>query len=296
MFKKPAAASMTDAQWRLFWRLWNNACIAQGWTKANGWTSTMVDQKRHEILGGMGFRSLNAVGSRDGFDRVKRTLEQLAGKVEAAAEQAAQSVGRDMGSERRLRYVLATELLPGVAAYFGDPGLYVAAVIEDKFASDLGRAPRIDELTDEPVLVPRPTRFGETRIIEQDSRLLQLVMTLRERIRAEARTFGHDATEQAALVKSKYQARSAFFHFLAGCGQAHESVRTTQSVPRNTPEHHGPVGTANGGPSAVGARGGAEHAAPVVASAGTAIGPSRQDRGPYGDADPYAGSGEFKGD
>jgi hypothetical protein len=294
MFKKPAAASMSDAQWRLFWRLWNNACKAQGWTKENGFTSTMVDEKRREMLAGLGFRSLLQVGTRDGFDRLKSAVERLADSVAAAEEQVAKAVGRDMGQERRLRYVLATELLPGVAAYFGDPGLYVAAVIEDKFAGDLGYVPRIEQLTDEPVLVPRATRTGETRIVEQDSRLLQLVMTLRERIRAEARDMGEDAEAQKERVELVYRKRPEFFQNLAGCGV--DAVRHTQSVSRNTPKGHGSVGTANGGPSAVASRGGAEHGAPVVAGAGAAMGPSRQDNGPFGGADPYAGGGEYKGD
>ena len=296
MFKKPAAASMSDAQWRLFWRLWNNACQAQGWTKENGFTSTMVDEQRRELLGSLGFRSLNAVGSRDGFDRVKLALEQLASKVEAAQEAADKQVGRDRGSERRLRYVLATELLPGVAAYFGDPALYVAALIKDKFAGDLGHTPRIEELTDEPVLVARPTRTGESRVVEQDSRLLQLGMTLRQRIRAEAAAVGHDARMVEANAKAKYQARPNFFDTLAGCGPAHESARTTQSVARITQRVMDSAGTANGGPSAVASRDGAEHGAPVVVGAGAAMGPSRQDQGPFGGTDPYAGSGTYKGD
>lgn len=235
MFKKPSNAAMTDSQWRLFWILWKAACEAQGWTKEKGYNGPAVDQQRYAVLNGLGFSSLLRVDPRGGFDRLKAELERLAGQVRGAAEQAAAASGRDMGQERRLRYVLARELLPAVAAYFGDPRAYVGQIVADKFARDLGHVPAISELTDEPTFVTRGTRSGESRVIEQPSRLEQLVLTLRERVRGEARDVGHSPAELSRQTDAKYHARRAYFHDLAGCADDHEAGRHTQSVARAVP-------------------------------------------------------------
>jgi hypothetical protein len=290
MFKKPANAAMTDSQWRLFWRLWKSACDAQGWTKAKGFSPSQVDQQRYAVLNRLGFNSLLQVNARAGFDRLKAELERLAGQVSGAAEQAAAASGRDMGQERRLRYVLARELLPGVAAYFGDPKAYVATIVEDKFAADLGFVPTIAELTDEPTFVPRMTRSGESRVLEQPSRLEQLVMTLRERIRGEAQDVGHDALAIRQATDARYNARRDFFHQLAGCGSNHESGRNTQSVSRPIPGAGTAAGTGLEEGVSMGSRSGMDSTVPAEMETEVAAGSARQD------FDPYAGSGWYKGD
>lgn len=62
-------------QVNLFWRLWNDACNAQGWHRL---PSDQRDAKRKEILLDLGFRSAKHIDPTDGFDAVKDYLEQLA--------------------------------------------------------------------------------------------------------------------------------------------------------------------------------------------------------------------------
>jgi hypothetical protein len=66
---------ITQDQHSLFWHLWNSACRYQQWTTSE------ANVKRHEILAELGFASAKHIDSTDGFDRVKKRFQELAGKV-----------------------------------------------------------------------------------------------------------------------------------------------------------------------------------------------------------------------
>lgn len=219
---------ITEAQRTLFWRLWAGACRAQNWTREAGLSAAEINARRHEMLRECGFDSLNSVDRKDGFDRVKRKLELLAEQLKAAVETVQNEGGRMTGHERRLRWVLATELLPQVAAMIGNPQAYCAAILQDKFGPD---HTVIAELTDEPVLTPRPTRTGETRIVEHESRLQQLVNTLNVRVRDEAKHACMDMDAVRALATRKYWERLPYFHDLAG---SPEPARPPKQEVKNT--------------------------------------------------------------
>lgn len=66
---------MSEAQAAGFWRLWAAVMRAQGWPSSEN------NQRRHEVLASLGFASIKDVDMKDGFDRVKKRLEELADKV-----------------------------------------------------------------------------------------------------------------------------------------------------------------------------------------------------------------------
>jgi len=75
---------MSEAQAAVFWRLW--AAVM----KAQGWPSSENNARRHEVLAALGFSSVKDVDMKDGFDRVKKRLEELADKVHNEREDAGQ--------------------------------------------------------------------------------------------------------------------------------------------------------------------------------------------------------------
>ena len=101
--------AMSDSQVSWFWRLWADACKEQGWDTLS---SAEKNVKRMEVLAGIFGRSisLKAVDSRDGFDRVKRRLEELAGKVHNQPE--------DEGKRGRVLYRVG-ELLTEFQEVYG---------------------------------------------------------------------------------------------------------------------------------------------------------------------------------
>ncbi|HEX4122327.1 MAG TPA: hypothetical protein VH619_17055 [Verrucomicrobiae bacterium] len=82
---------MTQDQISLFWRLWSGACAYQGW---DAMSSADRDEKRHEVLAECGFASAKHIDRTDGFDRVKKHLLELQGRVHNESE--------DAGERRRI--------------------------------------------------------------------------------------------------------------------------------------------------------------------------------------------------
>lgn len=119
---------LSKAQLTLFWRSWSAACATQGWTRAAGWTTAQIDDKRHELLKGLGFASLKDVDNR-GFDRVLAKLRLLADRVDGAME-----VGRPQtGDARRLLWRIEW-LAKCIELYRpGGAEAYIAEVCADKF-------------------------------------------------------------------------------------------------------------------------------------------------------------------
>src|SRR5579862_7122912 len=78
---------LSEDQVKKFWRLWPQACRANGWTKENGLSAAQIDAKRKEVLLDCGFTSLTLVDRKDGFTKVKNRLLILIGvDVEAGKE------------------------------------------------------------------------------------------------------------------------------------------------------------------------------------------------------------------
>src|SRR5580700_10023690 len=86
---------MTFEQHGLFWRMWGNACIAQGWDKL---PSAERDERRREMLAEIGFESIKDVNSTTGFDAVKKRLMELTDRVANEPD--------DAGDRRRLLHCI----------------------------------------------------------------------------------------------------------------------------------------------------------------------------------------------
>jgi hypothetical protein len=71
---KPGWA-MSEDQHSHFWNLWSVA------SRYQGWTGSEPELRRREILSELGFSSAKQIDHRDGFDRVKKRLLELCGKV-----------------------------------------------------------------------------------------------------------------------------------------------------------------------------------------------------------------------
>lgn len=162
---------LSKAQLTLFWRSWSAACNTQGWTRAAGWTTAQIDDKRHELLKGLGFASLKDVDNR-GFDKVLAKLRLLADRVDGAVE-----VGRPQtGDARRLLWRIEW-LAKCIELYKpGASEAYIGEVVADKFAP-------VDKYGTG-VLHPRHWRdLSAVRSPgKEDSELDQLRMTLTARL------------------------------------------------------------------------------------------------------------------
>lgn len=74
---------ITQGQWLSLWRMWGDACKQQGWDKL---PPAAREEKRHEVFAELGFASAKDIDKTTGFDKVKRRLEELVGKVHASGE------------------------------------------------------------------------------------------------------------------------------------------------------------------------------------------------------------------
>ena len=70
---------MRQPQHDLFFRLWAEACAAQGWDQL---PSASREARRYEMLAACGFDSLKEVDPLRGFDRVKARLAVLANRID----------------------------------------------------------------------------------------------------------------------------------------------------------------------------------------------------------------------
>jgi len=101
-------------QFKSFWRLWAQACRANGWTARNGMSQAEIDAKRKDLLRRCAFDSLTLVDRVDGFTKVKNELIVLGGiSVDAGIEAGDQSINK----ARTLRHFIRTERLPCLAVY-----------------------------------------------------------------------------------------------------------------------------------------------------------------------------------
>jgi hypothetical protein len=73
---------MTEGQAVLFWRLFGAA------SRYQQWTASEAESRRRDILMECGFRSAKEIDRTDGFDRVKKRLEELSGRIHNEPEDA----------------------------------------------------------------------------------------------------------------------------------------------------------------------------------------------------------------
>jgi hypothetical protein len=190
--------NLAPDQVKMFWRLWPQACRANGWTKERGLSAAEVDAKRKELLRACGFDSLTEVDRTDGFTRVKNKLLILIGvSVQAGKED--QDPTENTG--RNHRYVIEKEILPCLALYEEDVTGYVATVI-----AGLTRHYKVDRPTRPPTLADLDTKPSfkkrASKWIKGPSQMLQALMTLSARLNDKRKAAGdslHDMKRKAGV-------------------------------------------------------------------------------------------------
>jgi hypothetical protein len=167
---------LTAAQQHVFWRLWQAACRAQGWTRAAGWSESEITGQRREFLRRCGFESLTQVDRTNGFTRVKNELTLLTRPdLNAARETTDPALNR----ARVLRHVIRARLLPCLGL-FEDAEAYLATICAGFFQrlSAFNRPATLEDLD------AHPGPDGKA------SELDQVMMTLSARVDAKRRRAG----------------------------------------------------------------------------------------------------------
>lgn len=139
---------LSKPQTDTFWRLWSQACSAQGWTRTAGLNAAEIDRRRKEFLRGCGFESLTQVDRTAGFTRVLNELRIL---VNPDLQAAAETIQPERNEARVFRFVIREQLLPCLALYEPDPVGYLRTILDGKTrwvqAGDGPVAPALDDLS-----------------------------------------------------------------------------------------------------------------------------------------------------
>lgn len=166
---------MTKPQRDLLLRLWSAACRNQGWDKAHGLNSKMVDALRKaetaKVFGGE--KSWTKIEWRVEFGRIKNHLLFLGGNVQGTME----TDRPDLDEKRRLLKYIHDDLMKCLGLY-RPPERYVQDVLRDggpgrKIYSGITS---IDDLS----AAPRPPKEGSDQ--PRASQLQCLIFTLSARI------------------------------------------------------------------------------------------------------------------
>jgi hypothetical protein len=179
---------LSKAQVTLFWRLWSQACRAQGWDK---FPREEIEVRRKELLRGCGFASLKDVDGKGGFDRVKQALLLAQDSVAAGLD------NEDEQEARRLRWVVRNQVLPALGLYVEHPDAYMQRIIADKFCRGGGRELTLDDLSNSPN-VRDVDGFPEV----SDSDLRQIVWTLTARLDSLRTAAGHSRMEMVERIQN----------------------------------------------------------------------------------------------
>lgn len=182
----------------LFWRLWPQACRANGWTKERGLSAAEIDANRKAVLLECGFASLTQVDRVDGFTKVKNKLLILIGvSVQAGREDQDTTENR----ARTHRYIIEREILPCLALYEEDVTAYVATVIAGK-----SRYYKTDRPTRPPTLSDLDTKPTFKKVkgkwVKGPSQMHQVLMTLSARLNDKRNAAGdsiHDMKKRAGV-------------------------------------------------------------------------------------------------
>lgn len=159
--------NISRAQVAMFWRLWAEACDAQGWA------GDERETERRAMLARCGFESLTHVDRSGGFDRVRAECLRLAHRLEGGAE----STFPGLGEMRRHLHLIESRIIPALEAQGINADAYIARICIDR-----GWPRQWRTLADNPARGP-----GQAK---------QLLMTL---TRAVGRKAGR--TEQAAATE-----------------------------------------------------------------------------------------------
>ena len=201
---------LSPEQVKTFWRLWPQACRANGWIKENGLTASDIDARRKEVLRECGFDSLTHVDKRDGFTKVKNRLLILIGESVQAGIEAHDPVAHN--NARIHRHKIEKEILPCLALYVEDVTGYVATVIAGltrHYQTDQPTRPAtLSDLDIYPAIGSRHTTNDTCHAIKGKryspgpSQLEQCLMTLHARLHALRKAAGdsiHDMLTKAGL-------------------------------------------------------------------------------------------------
>ncbi len=120
---------LSKDQVAFFWRLWGAACRANGWTVEKGLSRADIDAIRKDCLAALGFSSLHQVDRAAGFDAVRAALLMMTDNLSGTIE----TDHPELGELRRLRWKLAEDIMPRLAASGLHAAEYVAAIVRDKF-------------------------------------------------------------------------------------------------------------------------------------------------------------------
>lgn len=163
---------MTPSQTSLYWRLWGQACRAQGWTTKQGMTSAQIDAQRkrvHRVL--LGVESSSEIDKDEGFTKIKEHLLDLANVINTNTAD---------NPRRTSLWRIRHELLPCLALYEPDLDGYLKKLFADRFKLFQGVS-TIEDLSTQ-------TRFvnGE----EKPSPMEMLKFTLTARIQTKRKESG----------------------------------------------------------------------------------------------------------
>lgn len=217
---------LSKPQVQRFFREWSSACQAQGWTSANNWTPSQVENERHALLLRAGFDSLTKVDKGAGFDRVLAELRALQDDVARTIEVDDSNIGR----ARRLRHVIRHELLPCLALYIEHPEDYIASIVTSLIrwtkTDRPTRPPTLDDLTADPILQRKPPCYESRR---GPSQLDQVIMTISQRLCDKRREAGHSIHAMHMLSHTKCTCRP--------CRAAAQKSKS-ETAPKFQPQPH----------------------------------------------------------
>lgn len=188
---------LSPAQVKEFWRLWPQACRANGWTKDAGLTTAEIDARRKEFLSGCGFKSLTLVDRTDGFTRVVNGLKVLIGtSIKAGMELDDPTLNK----ARNFKHVIMNELMPCLAVYEEDVAGYITTIMEDKNrwwkidrpARDIS----LEDLDAKPIY-----RVKNGVLTEFPSTLEQLMMTINARLHSKRKSAGDTIHEMKVAAQ-----------------------------------------------------------------------------------------------
>lgn len=186
---------ITNDQRRKYFGWWRDACKAQGWTKENGWTAEMTEDKRHEIQA----KAINAVKSSsqltdEEFDWVKAAFRALADNLKGVQE----TTDKEAGKARRWIWVIKHRLTPCLRLYVGNDEAYLAALLRDRFKVFAG-------LSHWTQLSPSPeVRLGPRgALVEGPGQLQQFLITVSARVHAHRKEAGDSVHEMNLKARVK---------------------------------------------------------------------------------------------
>ncbi len=183
---------MTADQQRLYFALWNKACIHQGWDKL---TSKEREEKRREIMAEVfdGPKSAKDVNRHAEFDAIKAKFLQLSDSVQGTRE----TDHPDIGEKRRLLKVVAYQ--KRLIRVYREPEAYVTKILKDGPKIFKG----ISTIEDLSAFSPQVKNELTGKIEKKPSQLMKLVFTLTARVNSLRNEAGHTIHDMKMVARVK---------------------------------------------------------------------------------------------